>query len=199
MEGKGEEEKGTQAAPLTAPWRELSGKGHSKLWGTFTRSGLRLGLPPHTDGPIHNHGEDCWPNSCAENHHWHPPLILEQSLHLLFYWKPRSQSPEEECGNTQSWRCFKSSVMFPQSVFIWGAMSSARVGPLFFIKSRVNAAVYQNILKHFMLPSGHKLYGDADFIFQQDLPPVLTAKRTKTWFSRTWDYCAWLASKLAWP
>ena len=22
---------------------------------------------------IHNHGEDCWPYTCAENHHWHPP------------------------------------------------------------------------------------------------------------------------------
>ena len=22
---------------------------------------------------IHNQGEDCWLDSCAENHHWHPP------------------------------------------------------------------------------------------------------------------------------
>jgi len=40
----------------------------------------------------------------------------------------------------------------------WGA---AVVGPLCFIKSKVNAAVYQDILDH-------KLYGDADFIVQQD-------------------------------
>ncbi len=39
------------------------------------------------------------------------------------------------------------------------------VGPLCFIKSRVNAAVYQEILEHFMLPSADKLYGDADFLF----------------------------------
>ncbi len=49
-----------------------------------------------------------------------------------------------------------------------GAVTSAGVGPLCFIKSRVNAAVYQEILEHFMLPSADKLYGDADFIFQQD-------------------------------
>ena len=62
-------------------------------------------------------------------------------------------------------------------------MSSAGVGPLCFIKTRVNAAVYQDILEHFMLSSADNLYGDADFIFQQDLAPAHTAKTTKTWFN----------------
>ncbi len=72
---------------------------------------------------------------------------------------------------------------FPQSVMIWAAMSSAGVGPLCFLKSTVNAAIYQEILEHFMLPSADKLYGDADFIFQQDLAPAHTAKGTKSWFN----------------
>ncbi len=79
--------------------------------------------------------------------------------------------------------CLKSSVKFPQSVMIWAAMSSAGVGPLCFLKSTVNAAIYQEILEHFMLPSADKLYGDADFIFQQDLAPTHTAKGTKSWFN----------------
>ncbi len=66
---------------------------------------------------------------------------------------------------------------------IWAAMSSAGVGPLCFLKSTVNAAIYQEILEHFMLPSADKLYGDADFIFQQDLAPAHTVKGTKSWFS----------------
>ncbi len=45
-----------------------------------------------------------------------------------------------------------------------------------FLKSTVNAAIYQEILEHFMLASADKLYGDADFIFQQDLAPAHTAK-----------------------
>ncbi len=77
----------------------------------------------------------------------------------------------------------KSSVKFPQSVMIWAAMSSAGVGPLCFRKSTVNAAIYQEILEHFMLPSADKLYGDADFIFQEDLAPAHTAKGTKSWFN----------------
>ncbi len=44
---------------------------------------------------------------------------------------------------------------------IWAAMSSAGVGPLCFLKSTVKAAIYQDILEHFMLSSADKLYGEA--------------------------------------
>ncbi len=74
-------------------------------------------------------------------------------------------------------------MKFPQSVMNGPALSSAGVGPLCFLKSTVNAAIYQEILEHFMLPSADKLYGDADFIFQQDLAPAHTAKGTKSWFN----------------
>ncbi len=49
--------------------------------------------------------------------------------------------------------CLKFSVKFPQSVMIWAATSSAGVGPLCFLKSTVNAAIYQKMLEHFMLAS----------------------------------------------
>ncbi len=62
-------------------------------------------------------------------------------------------------------------------------MSSAGVGPLCFLKFTVNAVIYQELVKHFMLPSAVKLYGDADFIFQQDLAPAHTVKGTKSWFN----------------
>ncbi len=48
--------------------------------------------------------------------------------------------------------------------------------------SKVNTAVYQEVLEHFMLPAADQLYGDADFIFQQDLAPAHSAKATSTWF-----------------
>ncbi|KAL0199114.1 hypothetical protein M9458_007654, partial [Cirrhinus mrigala] len=79
--------------------------------------------------------------------------------------------------------CLKSSVKFPQSVMIWGAMSSAGVGPLCFLKTKVTAPVYQEILEHFMLPSADQLFKVADFIFQQDLAPAHTAKSTKSWLN----------------
>ncbi len=78
--------------------------------------------------------------------------------------------------------CVKSSVKFV-SVMIWGAMSSAGVGPLCFLKTNVTAPVYQEMLEHFMLPSADQLFKDADFIFQQDLASAHTAKSTKSWLN----------------
>ncbi len=54
---------------------------------------------------------------------------------------------------------------------------------VFYPQSTVNAGIYQEILEHLMLPSADKLYGDADFIFQQDLAADHTAKSTKSWFN----------------
>ncbi len=68
-------------------------------------------------------------------------------------------------------------------MIIWGAMSSAGVGPLCFLKTNVTAPVYQEILEHMMLPSADQLFKDADFIFQQDLVPAHTAKSTKSWLN----------------
>ncbi len=94
--------------------------------------------------------------------------------------------------------CFKSSVKFPQSVIIWGAIPSAGVGPLCFLKTNIIAAVYQEILEHFVLPSADQLFKDTDFIFQQDVAPAHTAKSTKL-VKWPWCGCAWLASKLTRP
>ncbi len=66
---------------------------------------------------------------------------------------------------------------------ISGAMSSAGVGPLCFLKTNVTAHVYQDVLEHFMLPSADQLFKDADFIFQQDLAPAHTAKSTESWLN----------------
>ncbi len=60
-------------------------------------------------------------------------------------------------GEAHSPSCLKSSVKFPQCVMIWGAMSSAGVGPLCFLKTNVTVPVYQEILEHFMLPSADQL------------------------------------------
>ncbi len=78
---------------------------------------------------------------------------------LHFIWKSRSQSLEEEWRDTESMllevQCEVSTVSDGL-----GAVTSAVVGPLCFIKSRVNAAIYQEILE--------QAFGDADFLFQCD-------------------------------
>ncbi len=113
---------------------------------------------------------------------WSKVLFSDESTFCISF---GNQGPRvwRKSGEAQNTCCLKSSVKFPQSVMIWAAMSSAGVGPLCFLKSTVNAAIYQEILEHFMLPSADKLYGDADFIFQQDLASAHTAKGTKSWLN----------------
>ncbi len=112
---------------------------------------------------------------------WSKVLFSDESKFCISF---GNQSPRvwRKGGEAHSPSCFKSSVKFPQSMMIWGAMSSTRVGPLCFLKINVTAPVYQDILEHFMLPSADQLFKDADFIFQQDLAPVHTAKTTKICF-----------------
>ncbi len=72
-------------------------------------------------------------------------------------------------------------MKFLKSVMIWGAVTSAGVGPLCFIKSRVNAAVYQEILEHFMLPSS---FTEMLICFSsRTLAPAHSAKSTSKWFA----------------
>ncbi len=91
---------------------------------------------------------------CGEKELSGPKSSFQMKVNFAFHLETRSQSLEEEIPC-----CLKSSVKFPQSVMIWAAMSSAGVGPLCFLKSTVNAAIYQEILEHFILPSADKLYG----------------------------------------
>ncbi len=113
---------------------------------------------------------------------WSKVLFSDESKFCISF---GNQGPRvwRKGGEAHSPSCMKSSVKFPQSVMIWGAMSSAGVGPLCFLKTNVTAPVYQEILEHFMLPSADQLFKDADFIFQQDLAPAHTAKSTKSWLN----------------
>ncbi len=113
---------------------------------------------------------------------WSKVLFSDESKFCISF---GNQGPRfwRKGGEAHSPSCLKSSVKFPQSVMIWGTMSSAGVGPLCFLKTNVTAPVYQEVLEHFMLPSADQLFKDVDFIFQQDLAPAHTAKNTKSWLN----------------
>ncbi len=113
---------------------------------------------------------------------WSKVLFSDESKFCISF---GNQGPRvwRKGGEAHSPSCLKSSVKFPQSVMIWGAMSSAGVGSLCFLKTNVTAPVYQDILEHFMLPSADQLFKYADWIFQQDLAPAHTAKSTKSWLN----------------
>ncbi len=89
---------------------------------------------------------------------WSKVLFSDESKFCISF---VNQGPRvwRKAGEAHSPSCLKSSVKFTKSVMIWGAMSSAGVGPLCVFC----APVYQDTLEHFMLPSADQLSKDADF------------------------------------
>ncbi len=81
---------------------------------------------------------------------WSKVLFSDESKFCISF---GNQGPRlwRKGGEAHSPSCLKSSVKFPQSVMICGAMSSAGVGPLCFLKT-----VYQDILEKmiFLLLTG---------------------------------------------
>ncbi len=75
---------------------------------------------------------------------WSKVLFSDESKFCILF---GNQGPRvwRKGGEAHSPSCLKSSVKFPQSVMIWGAMSSAGVGPLCFWKTNITAPVYQEI------------------------------------------------------
>ncbi len=101
-------------------------------------------------------------------------------LHLI--WKSRSQSLEEERRDTESMLLEVQCEVYTVSDDL-GCHVICWCWSTVFSEVQSQCSIYQEMLEHFMLPSADKLYGDADFIFQQDLAPVHTAKGTKSWFN----------------
>ncbi len=188
-----------KATGMNASLRILSSKADSNTCESFTRSGLKL-ESVHQESPrsdvFRKRATKPLLNQRQRQKHltwavekknwtvaqWFKVVFSDESKFCISF---GNQGPRvwRKSGEAQNPCYLKSSVKFPQSVMIWAAMSSAGVGPLCFLKSTVNAAIYQEILEHFLLPSADKLYGDADFIFQQDLTPAHTAKGNKSWFN----------------
>ncbi len=81
---------------------------------------------------------------------WSKDLFSDESKFCISF---GNQGPRvwRKGGEAHSPSYLKSSVKFPQSVMIWGTMSSAGVGPLCFLKAKVTSPVYQEMLVHWYL------------------------------------------------
>ncbi len=176
-EGKSVEEKDAQPTERTTALWGLSSKIDSRIWVNFTRNGLRLGShrePPHTDVSV-NLATVVVRSVLSGLRRRRTGLLSSDpkssfQMRAMFCISFGNQGPRSTGGRVEkliAQDCLKSSVKFPQSVMIWGAMSSAGVDPLCFLITNVTAPVYQEILEHFMLPSADQLFKDADFIFQE--------------------------------
>ncbi len=176
LEGRNWLGKCAQATGMTAILRILSSKADSNTWESFTRSELKLESPrsdifrKRATKPLLKQKHRQKHLTCAKEKknwtvaQWSKVLFSDESKFCNSFGNQGLESGGrvERHRIHVAWSRVKSGM-------IWDAVTSAGVGPLCFIKSKVNAAVYQEILEHLILPSADKLYGDADFLFQQDL------------------------------
>ncbi len=118
----------------------------------FTRNGLRLGVKASiakTHRRVKEFGYSCHQRSLTwakEKNwtvsQWSKVLFSDESKFCISF---GNQGPRvwRKAGEAHSPSCLKSSIRFPHSVMIWGAMSSAGVGPMCFLKTNVIEPVYQ--------------------------------------------------------
>ncbi len=173
--------KSAQATGMTARLRIQSSKADSNTCESFTRSGLKL-ESVHQESPR----SDVFRKRATK------PLLNQRQRQKRLTW-----AVEKNNWTVAQWTkvlfsdeskfCISFGNKVPESE---GRVERHRIhvawSPVWSFHSQwwfVNAAIYQEILEHFILPSADKLYGDADFIFQQDLAPAHTAKGTKSWFN----------------
>ncbi len=181
LTGRNWVEKWAQATGMTAILRIPSSKADSNTWESFTRSELKL-KSVHQESPRSDifRKRATKPLLKQKHRQKHLTWAKEKNNWTAAQWSKVLFSDEskfcnsfgneglESGGRVERHRIHVawSRVKFLTSGMIWDAVTSAGVGPLCFIK--VNAAVYQEFMEHFMLPSADKLFGDADFLFQQD-------------------------------
>ncbi len=127
----------------TAALWGLSSKIDSRIWVNFTRNGLRLGSrhqePPHTDVSRNLATvviRDVLPGLRRRRTGLLPKVLFSDESKFCISFGNQGPRVWRKGGEAHIPSCLKSSVKFPQSVMIWGAMSSAGVGPLCFYENQ---------------------------------------------------------------
>ncbi len=213
LEGRNWVGKCAQATGMTASVWILSSKADSITWVNFTCSELKLKSvyqeSPRSDifrkratklllKQKHRQKHLTWAKE--KNNwtvaQWSKVLFLDESKSSISF---GNQDPRvwRKSGEAQNPCYLKSSVKFPQSVMIWAAMSSAGVGSLF---SEVHSQ-RSHLPGDFraLHASLWKALWRCWFHFPAGLGTCPHCQRYQKLVQWPWCYCAWLASKLAWP
>lgn len=91
-------------------------------------------------------------------------------------------------GNNYYWHDIRKEKLFSTrrgmgggSVMVWASFCANGTSDICFIKGRINAIGYQDILKNHLEDIGAKV-GAKDWLFQQDNAPIHRAKVNQGWF-----------------
>ena len=112
---------------------------------------------------------------------WKQVLFSDESPFVLSYavrervWRQKHEKYNQEY--------MKGTVKHDKKINVWGCFTYAGVGDLHLVKGILEQKQYKQILIHHMLPSAKKLFGNQEFIFQQDKDPKHTANSITQYLS----------------
>ncbi len=205
--------KGAQATGMTASLRIQSSKADSNTCESFTRSGLKL-ESVHQESPAQTSSGKGLPSHfwTRDNVRSILPGLWRKRTGLLLRCKVLFSDESKFCisfgnqgprvwrksGEAQNPCCLKSSVKFPQSVILgchvicwcWSTVFSEVHSQRSHLPGNFRA-----LHASFCWQALWRCW----FHFPAGFGTCHTAKGTKSWFNDHGVYCAWLASKLAWP
>ncbi len=184
---------------MTTSLKILSSKADSNTWESFTRSGLKLESvhqeSPHSDVLL---GKGYQATSETETMSEASYLGLRRKItglllsgpkssfqikvHFEFHLEIKVWSLEEDWRGTES-KLLEVQCEVSEVSDDLGAVTSAGVGPLCFIKSKVNAAAYQEIWSTLCF---HLLTSFMEMLISfssRTLAPAHSAKTTSKWFA----------------
>jgi len=112
---------------------------------------------------------------------WNKVLWSDESPFVFFYHaKRRVWRMHNE--RYKPW-CTTGTIKHDKKINVWGCFSASGVGNLYRIEGNLNQYQYQTILETQMIPSKQRLFGQNQWIFQQDNDPKHTANMIKAWLA----------------
>ncbi len=207
LEGRNFVGKCAQATGMTASLRILSSKADSNTWKSFTRSELKL-ESVHQESPrsdiFRKRATKPLLKQKRQKHliwakekkkwtvaQWSKVLFSDESKFCISF---GNQGPKvwRKSGEAQNPCCLKSSVRFPQSVMIWSPVNAVH------LKSSQRSHLpgnFKALYASFWWQALWKCW----FHFPARLGTCPHCQRYQKLVQWPCCYCAWLASKLAWP
>ncbi len=202
--------KGAQATGMTASLRIQSSRADSNTCESFTSSGLKL-ESVHQESPRSDvfRKRATKPLLNQRQRQKHLTWAVEKKNWTVAQWSKVLFSDESKFSfqGPRVWRksgeaqnpCAWSPVWSFHSQWWFGLPCFLLVLVQCFLKSTVNAAIYQEIFRALHASFCWQALWRCWFHFPAGLGTCPHCQRYQKLVQWPWCYCAWLASKLAWP
>lgn len=110
---------------------------------------------------------------------WHKVLWTDESPYVLrFNRKVRVWRTPDEANHPS---CTRATVKHDEKIMVWGCFAAHGTGHLYRIEGIMNKNIYVGILEDHMYPSAVDLFGEEEWIFQEDNDPKHTSRLAAEW------------------